>query len=301
MNFAEERKRFLLLGLLPPWAVIGVFMIGPILVMAVVSLLEANSYGGVHPRFSLEAYQQILFDYNLFDELEFNPAYLLIIGRSFALALIATACCLLIGFPTAYYMARQPEKQKNLLIFLVTIPFWTNLLIRTFAWIIILGRNGTLEMLFRKLGLLGPEQFLGLMYTDFAIAVGLTYSYLPLMVLPIFSSMEKLDFRLLEAGSDLYASRFDLVWRLIIPLTKPGIVGGCVLVFVPCLGAFIAPDLLGGGKKLMLGSLVQMQFATARNWPFGAAIAMFLLACVVISLIVQARSSGPQKTVATAH
>ncbi len=301
MNFAEERKRFLLLGLLPPWAVIGVFMIGPILVMAVVSLLEANSYGGVHPRFSLEAYQQILFDYNLFDELEFNPAYLLIIGRSFALATIATACCLLIGFPTAYYMARQPEKQKNLLIFLVTIPFWTNLLIRTFAWIIILGRNGTLEMLLRKLGLLGPEQFLGLMYTDFAIAVGLTYSYLPLMVLPIFSSMEKLDFRLLEAGSDLYASRFDLVWRLIAPLTKPGIVGGCVLVFVPCLGAFIAPDLLGGGKKLMLGSLVQMQFATSRNWPFGAAIAMFLLACVVVSLMVQARSSGPQKAVATAH
>ena len=298
MNFAEERKRFLLLGLLPPWAVIGVFMIGPILVMAVVSLLEANSYGGVHPRFSLEAYQQILFDYNLFDELEFNPAYLL---RSFALATIATACCLLIGFPTAYYMARQPEKQKNLLIFLVTIPFWTNLLIRTFAWIIILGRNGTLEMLLRKLGLLGPEQFLGLMYTDFAIAVGLTYSYLPLMVLPIFSSMEKLDFRLLEAGSDLYASRFDLVWRLIAPLTKPGIVGGCVLVFVPCLGAFIAPDLLGGGKKLMLGSLVQMQFATSRNWPFGAAIAMFLLACVVVSLMVQARSSGPQKAVATAH
>jgi len=301
MNFAEERKRFLLLGLLPPWAVIGVFMIGPILVMAVVSLLEANSYGGVHPRFSLEAYQQILFDYNLFDELEFNPAYLLIIGRSFALATIATACCLLIGFPTAYYMARQPEKQKNLLIFLVTIPFWTNLLIRTFAWIIILGRNGTLEMLLRKLGLLGPEQFLGLMYTDFAIAVGLTYSYLPLMVLPIFSSMEKLDFRLLEAGSDLYASRFDLVWRLIAPLTKPGIVGGCVLVFVPCLGAFIAPDLLGGGKKLMLGSLVQMQFATSRNWPFGAAIAMFLLACVVVSLMVQARSSGSQKAVATTH
>ncbi len=294
----RERRALRLYGLLPSWLVIGVFMVGPVLIMAAVSVLEANVFGGVHPRFSLEAYRQILFDYDLFDRLEFNPGYLIIIGRSLSLALIATLICLLVGFPTAYYMSQQTERRKNLLIFLVTIPLWTNLLIRTFAWIIILGRNGVIEAPFRGLGWLEEDATLGLMYSNFAICVGLAYSYLPLMVLPLFASMEKLDTRLLEAGSDLYANRFDLVRRIIVPLTMPGIIGGCILVFVPSLGAFIAPDLLGGGKKLMLGSLIQFQFATARNWPFGAAVAMVLLTLVVVLLVVQARSAVRQERLA---
>ena len=284
-------NRLRLFGLLPTWITIGVLMIGPLLIMAAVSLMEANVYGGVHLRFDVSSYVQILFDKNLFDETEFNPAYLIIILRSFMLALGATILALLIGFPAAYYIARQPDHRKNLMVFLITIPFWTNLLVRTFAWVIILGRGGFMDQVGSFLNIIGPDESINLMYTNTAILIGLVYSYLPLMVLPLYSSMEKMDVRLLEAGADLYANRFELIRRIILPLTMPGIIGGSILVFVPCLGAFIAPDLLGGGKKLMLGSLVQLQFATSRNWPFGAAIAMMLLAIVVIALMLNARAA----------
>tara|TARA_B100001750_G_scaffold228022_1_gene222149 strand:- start:1654 stop:2562 length:909 start_codon:yes stop_codon:yes gene_type:complete len=290
MNIQGENKtQNRVLALLPLWIVIGIFMIGPLLVMAIVSLMESNVYGGVHLKFSLSGYRQILFDTNLFDEIEFNPAYIIIIGRSFILALAATFISLLIGFPAAYYIARQSDRTKNILIFLVTIPFWTNLLIRTFAWIIILGKGGVIESSFSFFGLLDPKDSLNLMYTNGAILIGLVYSYLPLMVLPIYASMEKMDVRLLEAATDLYSSRVQLIRKIILPLSMPGIIGGSILVFVPCLGAFIAPDLLGGGKKLLLGSLIQFQFSYARNWPFGAAMAMFLLALVIIVLIFNAR------------
>ena len=290
MNIQGENKtQNRILSLLPLWIVIGIFMIGPLLVMAVVSLMESNVYGGVHFKFSLSGYRQILFDTNLFDEIEFNPAYLIIIGRSFMLALVATFISLLIGFPAAYFISRQSNRVKNILIFLVTIPFWTNLLIRTFAWIIILGKGGVIESSFNFFGLLDEESSLNLMYTNSAILIGLVYSYLPLMVLPIYASMEKMDLRLLEAATDLYSNRIELIRKIILPLSMPGIIGGSILVFVPCLGAFIAPDLLGGGKKLLLGSLIQFQFSYARNWPFGAAMAMFLLALVILVLIFNAR------------
>ena len=290
MNIQGENKtQNRILSLLPLWIVIGIFMIGPLLVMAVVSLMESNVYGGVHFKFSLSGYRQILFDTNLFDEIEFNPAYLIIIIRSFMLALAATFLSLLIGFPAAYFISRQSDRVKNILIFLVTIPFWTNLLIRTFAWIIILGKGGVIESSFNFFGLLDEESSLNLMYTNSAILIGLVYSYLPLMVLPIYASMEKMDLRLLEAATDLYSNRIELIRKIILPLSMPGIIGGSILVFVPCLGAFIAPDLLGGGKKLLLGSLIQFQFSYARNWPFGAAMAMFLLALVILVLIFNAR------------
>ena len=290
MNIQGENKtQNRIFALLPLWVVIGIFMIGPLLVMAVVSLMESNVYGGVHFKFSLSGYRQILFDTNLFDEIEFNPAYLIIIARSFMLALAATFLSLLIGFPAAYFISRQSNKVKNILIFLVTIPFWTNLLIRTFAWIIILGKGGVIESSFNFFGLLEEENSLNLMYTNSAILIGLVYSYLPLMVLPIYASMEKMDLRLLEAATDLYSNRIELIRKIILPLSMPGIIGGSILVFVPCLGAFIAPDLLGGGKKLLLGSLIQFQFSYARNWPFGAAMAMFLLALVILVLIFNAR------------
>ena len=290
MNIQGENKtQNRILSLLPLWIVIGIFMIGPLLVMAAVSLMESNVYGGVHYKFSLSGYRQILFDTNLFDEIEFNPAYINIIARSFVLALAATFLSLLIGFPAAYYISRQSNRVKNILIFLVTIPFWTNLLIRTFAWIIILGKGGVIESSFSFFGLLDKESSLNLMYTNTAILIGLVYSYLPLMVLPIYASLEKMDIRLLEAATDLYTSRIQLIRKVILPLSMPGIIGGSILVFVPCLGAFIAPDLLGGGKKLLLGSLIQFQFSYARNWPFGAAMAMFLLALVILILIFNAR------------
>ena len=290
MNIQGENKtQNRIYSLLPLWIVVGIFMNGPLLVMAVVSLMESNVYGGVHFKFSLSGYRQILFDTNLFDEIEFNPAYLIIIGRSFMLALVATFISLLIGFPAAYFISRQSNRVKNILIFLVTIPFWTNLLIRTFAWIIILGKGGVIESSFYFFGLLDEDSSLNFLYTNCAIVIGLVYSYLPLMVLPIYASMEKMDLRLLEAATDLYSNRIELIRKIILPLSMPGIIGGSILVFVPCLGAFIAPDLLGGGKKLLLGSLIQFQFSYARNWPFGAAMAMFLLALVILVLIFNAR------------
>lgn len=279
------------LGLAPAVIVITLFMVVPVLIMALYSFLEANPFGGIYWKFSTEAYFQFLFERDLLDNVVFNPSYLVIIARSLALAAVTTILCLVVGFPVAYFIVRRPESQRNIWIYLITIPFWTNQLVRTFAWIIILGRNGTIELPFRWLGILGTDQTFGLMYTDFAIAIGLTYAFVPIMVLPIYASLEKLDFRLVEASADLYSSTYDTFRRVIIPLTKPGIVAGSILVFIPSLGAFIQPDLLGGGKKLMLGSLVQFQFATARNWPFGAAVAMILLAFVILCLIWYAQSA----------
>ncbi len=289
MNLPQNPATRRFLGLLPAWLVIGIFMVMPMMILLVFSFMESDPYGGVDPGFTIEAYRQILFDLNFDDELEFDPVYLIIIGRSILLALIAVFGCLIFGFPVAYYITRQERRVQNMLLYLVTIPFWTNLLVRTYAWILILSGDGVIEQPLKSLGII--ENSLEMMYTNGAVATGLVYSYLPLMVLPIYASLEKLDFRLVEAAHDLYASRFQAFKQVIVPLAKPGIIAGCILVFVPSVGAFIAPDLLGGGKKLMLGSLIHLQFASSRNWPFGGAIAMLLLAFVMIALLWQLRSA----------
>jgi len=276
-----------MLGLSPGLAVIGVFMVLPMLILLVFSFMEADPYGGVEKAFSVEAYIQILFERDFDDVLGFDPIYLNIIGRSVLLALVAVIASLVLGFPVAYFISRQSVSTQNILLYLVTIPFWTNLLVRTYAWILILSADGVIEQPLKAVGLI--DNSLDMMYTNGAVAVGLVYSYLPLMVLPIYASLEKLDFRLVEAAHDLYANRLRTFREVIIPLAKPGIIAGCILVFVPSVGAFIAPDLLGGGKKLMLGSLIQLQFASSRNWPFGSAIAICLLALVMIALMWQVR------------
>lgn len=285
----ETRRNWLLCT--PALVVLLLAASGPLLVMLFYSFLERGDYGGVIYNFSLDGWLNVILVRDIFDDvLRFADAHLSVFWRSIKLSAMTTVTCLLIGFPTAYFIATRPRQSRNFWLFLITIPFWTNLLIRTFAWIIILGRGGVIETPLLAAGII--EESLRMMYTDGAIAIGLTYSYLPLMVLPIYASLEKLDFRLLEAASDLYATRLETMIRVVIPLCKPGIIAGCILVFIPCLGAFIAPNLLGGGKKLMLGSLVQFQFASARNWPFGAALSMLLLAAVVIMLIFYARSVG---------
>jgi spermidine/putrescine transport system permease protein len=259
-------------------------MLIPIGIIAVYSFLESHHYGGVRPNFSIEAYVQFLFERDLDDSLIFNKAYLLIFGRSFLLALGTMILCLLVGFPTAYYMAMQSPARKNLLVFLVTIPFWTNLLIRTFCWILILRDTGIINNILLWTGLI--EKPLTLLYTNGAILLGLVYTYIPFMVLPIYATVEKFDVRLLEAAHDLYANRRQLMRWIILPLVSPGIIAGCILVFIPSLGAFIAPNLLGGGKHLMIGSMIQLQFASARNWPFGSAAALILLACVLGAMMI---------------
>ncbi len=295
------RRRRSPLDLLPSWfgtvpalVIIGVFMIIPIGIVAVYSFMEANPYGGVRSNGSLEAYVQLLFQRDFDDVLQINNAYALIFLRSVALAIAATVLSLLVGFPVAYFIASQPPTRRNVFIFLITIPFWTNLLIRTYSWILILRDTGLVNNGLMFLNVIDSP--LPLLYTNLAILLGLIYTYIPFMVLPIYASVEKLDFRLIEAAHDLYASRATVLRKVVIPLTFPGIVAGSILVFIPCLGAFVAPDLLGGGKHLMLGSLIQLQFASSRNWPFGSAVAMVLLAIVLLALIYYA--FGPARRAA---
>ena len=263
---------------------IAVFMLAPLGLMGVVSFLERGVSGGVRwGTFTTESYIQFLFERDLDDSLIVNTDYLQIFWRSIWLSVMTTALCLAIGFPTALYMALQPARRRNLLVFLVTIPFWTNLLVRNYSWILLLRTNGLINDLLNALGL--AEGPVVLMPSSFAIAVGLTYSFLPFMVLPIYASLEKLDFRLVEAAYDLGATRWAALKRIIIPMSLPGIVAGSVLVFIPCDGAFVTPELLGGGKSLMIGNLIQNQFGASRNWPFGAALAFTLLTLVLLTMM----------------
>ncbi|MDX1606210.1 MAG: ABC transporter permease [Candidatus Competibacterales bacterium] len=272
-----------LLLLTPTLAVIGVFMLAPLGLMAYVSFLERGLNGGVvWGSHTADAYLQFLFIRDLDDSLLLNTDYIRIFLRSIGLALTTMLLALLVGFPTALYMALQPARYRNLLVFMVTIPFWTNLLVRNYAWILLLRNGGLIDSGLDRLGL--GEGPLDLLYTPFAIGVGLTYSFLPFMVLPIYASLEKLDFRLVEAAFDLGADRRRALTRIIIPLARPGIIAGCILVFIPCLGAYVTPELLGGSKSLMIGNLIQNQFGAARNWPFGSALAFVLLALVLIAM-----------------
>ncbi len=281
------------LGLSPAMAVIGIFMIIPMGILLVFSFMEADPYGGVDAGFTFEAYIQILFERDFDDQLNFDPIYLNIIGRSVLLAGLATIGCLILGLPVAYYMTRQTPRMQSMLLFLITLPFWTNLLVRTYAWILILATDGVIEQPLKFLGII--DESLNMMYTNGAVGIGLVYTYIPLMVLPIYASLEKLDFRLIEAAHDLYANRLQVILKVIVPLAKPGIVAGSILVLIPSLGAFVAPNLLGGGKKLMMGSLIQVQFASARNWPFGSALSICLLAMVMIALLYQARVAAKRR------
>ncbi|KPU84518.1 ABC transporter permease [Marinosulfonomonas sp. PRT-SC04] len=296
MSSAFERSaRVRWLALSPTYLVVGFFMMIPLCIMIGISFMEQNVYGGVHPNLSFDAYQQLLFKVDFDDNLAFDPAYLRIIGRSLLLAAIATSITVCVAFPVAYYIARQNERRRNLLIFLVTLPFWTNMLIRIFAWLLILGRGGIIDIPLRFLGILEPDGSLGLLYTPTAVVIGLTYTYLPLMVLPIYASMEKLDFRLVEAAADLYSNKWGAIRHVVIPLTAPGIAAGAILVFIPCMGDFITVDMLGGAKNLMLGTLVQFQFATARNWPFGSALAAILLLFVICNMLLYAHFNRVDK------
>jgi len=290
---AGAERRFLLARRLlsgPAMIVVGVFGVLPLMIMLIYSFLVPATYGGVEWEFTLENYIGFLFQRDIFDDtLHFVPDYLQIYFRTFVLAGITAVASLIVGFPTAYFMATRPPSQRNFWVFLITLPFWTNLLIRTYAIMLIIRDEGMINDLLQGLGLIDkPIHFL---YTNFAILLGLLYSFLPFMVLPIYSSLEKLDFRLVEAGFDLYATRSQVLRRIVIPLAKPGIIAGCILVFIPALGAYVTPLILGGGKQHMIGSLIAVQFGTSRNWPFGSALAFILMAVVLLALMLYVRST----------
>lgn len=269
----------------PAMLTLLVFMLLPLGIMFVISILQSGDYGGVKwGQYSLEAYRNFFYERDLDDSLVFNTDYLQIFQRSFWLSILTTAGCLLIGFPTALYLALQTERKRNLLLFLVTVPFWTNLLVRAYAWMLLLRNGGLVDGGLQGLGL--TEQGLGLLYTDNAVIIGLLYTYLPFMVLPIYTSLEKLDWRLVEAAFDLGANRFQALKRIIVPLAMPGIVAGSILVFIPSLGNYIIPELLGGGKTLMIGNLIQLQFGASHNWPLGAALSFALLSFVLLVMLI---------------
>ncbi|MCX8567308.1 MAG: spermidine/putrescine transport system permease protein [Glomeribacter sp. 1016415] len=284
VNLTQPRRRLLLLS--PALLLLFGGMVLPVAIMAVASLSDAADYGGVMwGTFSATAYAQFLFERDFNDQLVFNSGYLLIFLRSFQLALFTTLGCLLLGFPTALFIALQPIQRRNILLILVSIPFWTNLLVRIYAWIVLLRDGGAIEQLLNQLHIITGAA--GLMYTNIATAIGLLYAFLPFMVLPIYASLAKLDWRLVDAAHDLGANSWRVLRRIIIPLALPGIISGCTLVFVPALGMYVIPNLLGGSKFLMIGNLIHLQFTNAHNWPFGAALSFFLLGLVLLGMLMR--------------
>ena len=290
---AADQKRQLRNNLLlctPALIVLAAAAAGPLLIVVVYTLLEAGPYGGVVWNISWQGWFEVFFKKDIFDgTVSIADAHVSIFWRSVKLSTQSTVLALVLGFPTAYFIATRPLKTRNLWLFLITIPFWTNLLIRTFAIMQVIRDQGIINTYLINFGLI--ETPIEMLYTEFAIMLGMTYVYLPLMVLPLYASIEKLDFRLVEAAYDLYATRIKVLWRIIVPLVKPGIFAGSILVFIPSLGAYVTPRVLGGGKNLMLGNLIELQFGQGRNWPLGAALSITLLIIVMVSLLVYVRTT----------
>ncbi len=283
----QRRRNLALAGLLAvPTVFLGVFFLAPLAIMIVYSWLTPGLYGGVEWAFSHLNYGRILGWADTRYE-QFDPVYLTIFMRSMRLAAITVLASLVICYPAAFWVARLPEGKKNFFIFLITLPFFISLIVRLFAWVLILRPTGFLNQALVGLGLI--ERPLELIFTDTAVVLGMTYVFIPFMFLPLYASIEKLDDSLIEASQDLGANRFQTFFRVILPMTLPGIVGGSIIVFIPSLGNFIVPSLLGGAKVVMTGNLIEQQFLSARNWPFGAALGMMVLASVLVLLLAYVR------------
>jgi spermidine/putrescine transport system permease protein len=272
----------------PALVVLAFAALGPLLIMLVYSFLLPGQYGNVEWGFSLDAWRGIFFTVDVFDgTLSWADAHLTIFWRSVKLSVLTTITTFLVGFPTAWFIATRAPRSRALWLFLITIPFWTNLLIRTFAINELIRAEGLINTVLLGLGLI--EKPLNILYTDLAVFIGMTYVYLPLMVLPLFASIDRFDMRLLEAGYDLYASRWQVLRRIILPVVKPGIVAGGILVCVPCSGAYVTPRILGGGKNMMIGNFIDLQFGQGRNWPLGASLSFTLLVIVTAALLFYTR------------
>ena len=252
-----------------------VLFLVPVALILVYSFFQRSRIGGIDYTFTLDNYLRAT-----------EPVFLKVFWFSVRTALITTVIALAVGYATAYFIATRPPRYRLPLLVLVVLPFWTNLLIRTYSWIALLNNEGLINRGLRALGVI--EEPLPLLNNQFAIVVGLLYAYLPLMVLPLYASIERLGPTLREAGADLGGSPASTFRRVTFPMTLPGVVAGCIFVFVPSLANFIVPDLLGGGLKSMVGNLIQQQFFAARDWPFGAALAMWVIAVTMILLVVQA-------------
>jgi spermidine/putrescine transport system permease protein len=299
MSAAEERlardsaRKGWLLSL-PALVLLFVAASGPLLIVLIYSFLTPGQHGNVVWEFSTGGWVGILWSKDIFtDEWMLADAHLAIFWRSLWLSLLTTGFTFLVGFPTAWFIATRPPKERALWLFLITIPFWTNLLIRTYAINEVIRAEGLLNLILMEIGVISEP--LMLIYTDIAIFIGMTYVYLPLMVLPLFAAIDRFDMRLLEAGYDLYASRWQILRKIILPIVKPGIIAGSILVFVPSLGAYVTPRVLGGGKQMMIGNLIELQFGQGKNWPLGAALSLTLLLIVTVALLYYVRVANGEK------
>jgi spermidine/putrescine transport system permease protein len=290
-------NRFKLLGLIGPGALwLILFFNLPLLIVLFISLVERGRAGGIKTPavFTLENYT-LLFNAcsSEFSGPECDPfLYLGIFGHSVQIALVVTFWCILLGYPLAYFISQRKPLTRDALMILVIIPFWTNFLVRTYALKSVLATEGLLNTALTSLHLI--SQPLDLLFNELAVVIGLVYGYLPFAVLPMYTSIEKFDHTLMEAAADLGASPARSFWRVMLPMTLPGVVAALVLVFVPVVGAFITPDIMGGGKVEMIGTLINRQFGVARNWPFGSSISLVLMVVVLIGVIAYFRSGGEQ-------
>jgi spermidine/putrescine transport system permease protein len=264
--------------LTPSAAVMVLLFAVPLAIIFIYSLLTRGSYGGLGLPWTAENYLRF-----------FDPLYGAILLRTFAIAAVATFFCLLLGFPLALFISRAGSR-KRMYLHLVMLPFWTSFLVRTYAWMFLLRDTGLINTALLATGIIVEP--LPLLYNHGAVIVGLVYGYLPFMVLPVYATLERLDPSLAEAAADLGARPLATLRSIIVPLTAPGIRAGCILVFIPCLGAYLTPDLLGGGNTILAGNLVQNQFSAARDWPFGSAVSLALIAVVMVLLMLLVRGSG---------
>lgn len=280
LDYLYRHPPYKVFGILSPcifW--IGLFFLLPLMLMGLYSFLERGLYGGVHWVFTWENYTRFM-----------DPLYLNILLRSFRMSFLTTVILLIIGYPMAYRIATASKRWRTILIFLVILPFWTSDLIRTYAWMLILRDTGLINNLLTYLQII--DNPIRLLYTDGAILLGLSYVYLPFMVLPLYASIEKIDPALLEAAEDLGAGPLWRFLKVTVPLTRSGILAGSLLVFIPSIGAFVVPDLLGGAKVMMIGNLIQLQFGPSRNWPFGSAASFILMAAVLAAVFAYLKFAG---------
>lgn len=251
--------------LIPAVVWMGLFFVIPLILVVVVSFLTRGEYGEIVYKFNLNNYTRMV-----------NPLYIKILFNSLIISLLTTVLCLILGYPFAYIIGKSSNKVKPILLMLIILPFWTNSLVRTYAWIILLRTQGIINHLLLMVGII--DKPLQLLYTQSSVIIGMFYVMFPFMVLPIYAVVEKLDKNLLEAASDLYASPIKTFLKVTLPLTKQGIFAGCFLVFVPTLGLFFIPDLMGGSRIILISNLIKNQFLSARDWPFGMAISVVLIA-----------------------
>lgn len=269
---------------LPAIAYLIALVLGPLIIIVIYSFLSRAKLGvGVKWTFTIQPYVDLFFQESLTGERTFDPTYLQILFNSFLYALVTAIACLVLAIPIALWIATRPPQWRTSLVFLVTIPFWTSLLIRTYAFVIILNDNGPINGALSWLHVI--QQPIPLLYTPFATVIGLVYSFLPFLILPIYASAERFDFRLAEAAYDLGASKATVLRRIVLPSIRPGIIAGMILVFIPAMGSYLAPELLGGGKTSMIANVIAAQFGASRNWPLGAALSVMVLVVTLLVLV----------------